>query len=730
MRLSGPLDLTRLADALTTLAARHESLRTTFEDGKQIVHEPGPVPMTVSDADVTRILSEENSTPFDLRTGPLWRVRLIRLGEHEHALSIAMHHIITDGWSMGVLIDELSAVYRGEALPAVELTYVDYAIWQREQDLAPQLAYWREQLAELTPLDLPTDRPRPQVRTSNGAIVEFTVPAALTGRLRALAAQGGGSLFGSLVATSTVLLRRWSGQSDVAVGTVVSGRQRAELAGVVGMFVNTIVLRSQVDDAESFTALLGAVRETVRDGLAHQDVPFERIVDELVPERDTSRTPLFQAMVVLQNAANPVPNLPGITVSDLPLPEQTTSFDLSFDFVEQDDELAGALVYNADLFEQATIQRMVAHLLAICAAVAAEPDRSLGALDLSPTAERTQLVRWSGTELDVPTATYPELFAAQVARTPDRTALVCGAQRLTYTELDQQANRLAHHLVGRGVGPERIVALRLPRGADLVIAMLAVWKAGGVYLPVDPTLPAERIAFVLDDAKPVLVLDAINPGEQPATAPVTDLRPDNTAYVIYTSGSTGRPKGVAVPHRALANLLGTHRAGFVADAGGQPLRVALTAIFSFDTSLEGPLLMADGHELHVIDENLRLDPAVLVEYVVANRIDFLDLTPSYLAQLLPAGLLRDERHRPAILMLGGEALPEPLWRELASAPDTLSYNFYGPTETSIDALVCRVDQADRPLVGTPLGNLRAHVLDAALRPVPVGVAGELFLAGA
>ena len=736
VRLSGPLDLTRLTDALNTLARRHASLRTTFDDGTQIVHEPTPVNLRIDDLSTSddgalrRILAEENSTPFDLRTGPLWRVRVIRLGCNEHALSIAMHHIITDGWSMGVLIDELCAAYRQDPLPEPELTYADYAIWQRSQDLDAQLDYWRERLAGLVPLDLPADRPRPAVRTSNAALVEFILPAELTGRLRALAAHGGGSLFGALTSAVLLLLRRWSGQTDLAVGTVVSGRQRAELAGLVGVFVNTIVLRSSVDDAGSFTALLDAVRDTVRDGLAHQDVPFERVVDELVPERDTSRTPLFQAMVVLQNAADPVPDLPGVTVSDLPLPEQTTSFDLSFDFVEQGAELAGALIYNTDLFEAATIERMVAHLLAVCTAVTATPDRPLAALDLVPAPERAALADWAGSTLAVPEETLPQLFAAQ---DPDRLALVCGERRLSYAELDERANQLAHLLVEQGAGPERIVALLLPGTADMVIAMLAVWKAGGVYLPVDPGLPAERIRFVLDDAQPVLVLDAIDHAAlatRPTTAPLVRVRPDNTAYVIYTSGSTGRPKGVAVPHRALANLLGCHRAGFVADAGGGRLRVALTAIFSFDTSLEGPLLMADGHELHVIDEDLRLDPAALVEYVVANRIDFLDVTPSYLAQLLPAGLLRDARHRPAVLMLGGEALREPLWRELAAAPDTLSYNFYGPTETTIDALVCRVDESDRPLVGKPLGNLRAYVLDSALRPVPAGVAGELFLAGA
>ncbi len=340
---------------------------------------------------------------------------------------------------------------------------------------------------------------------------------------------------------------------------------------------------------------------------------------------------------------------------------------------------------------------------------------------------------WTATALDVPNLTFPELFETQVARDPQRTALVCGAERLSYAELDERANRLAHLLVARGVGPERIVALALPRTAEMVVAMLAVWKAGGVYLPIDPALPAERIEFLLADAAPVLTigltgLQLTDPvvAQQPTTRPARTLRPENTAYVIYTSGSTGQPKGVAVPHRALANLIGCHRAGFVADAGGGRLRVGLTAVFSFDTSLEGPLLMADGHELHVIDENLRLDPDALVEYVAANRIDFLDLTPSYLAQLVAAGLLNAS---PSTLMIGGEALSEPLWRELAASPGTRSYNFYGPTETTIDALFCRVDRAQRPLVGKPLANLRAYVLDSALRPVPLGVAGELFIAG-
>ena len=743
MRLSGPLDVAALSRALNTLVVRHAALRTTFDsvagNGVQVVHEPAPVELTIEEGELPRILAEENSTPFDLRTGPLWRVRLIRLGDDEHALSIAMHHIITDGWSMGVFIDELSAAYRGDPLPESELSYVDYAVWQRGQDLDRQLGYWRDQLAGLTPLDLPTDRPRPPVQTTNGAVVEFSLPAA---GLRALAAHGGGSLFTALVAACTLLLRRWSGQSDLAVGTVVSGRARAELSGLIGMFVNTVVLRSDVDDAGSFAEHLAAVRDTVAAALTHQDVPFERLVDELAPERDTSRTPLFQAMVVLQNAANPVPDLPGVTVADLPLPEQTTSFDLSFDFVEQGDQLAAGIVYNTDLFEAGTIRRMVEHLLAVCAAVTATPDRPLATLELLPATEAHQLLHeWTATALDVPDLTFPELFEAQVAHDPRRTALVCGAQRLSYAELDQQANRLAHLLAERGVGPERIVALALPRTADMVVAMLAVWKAGGVYLPVDPALPPARMEFLLADAAPVLLigrngLQLTDPAvraelaQQPTTPPTRTLRPANTAYVIYTSGSTGQPKGVAVPHRALANLIGCHRAGFIADAGGGRLRVGLTAVFSFDTSLEGPLLMADGHELHVIDENLRLDPDALVEYVAANRIDFLDLTPSYLAQLC----------RRAVAPGTASAL-DPDDRRRGADRTGVARTRRGTRHAQLQRLRPHRDHhrrpdlpgrpADRPLVGRPLGNLRAYVLDSsALRPVPDGVAGELYLAGA
>ncbi|MFE0320757.1 AMP-binding protein, partial [Streptomyces albogriseolus] len=326
---------------------------------------------------------------------------------------------------------------------------------------------------------------------------------------------------------------------------------------------------------------------------------------------------------------------------------------------------------------------------------------------LSPALARQVTHDWNSTARPVPEETLPELFTRQAARTPDATALVAGDVRLDYATLDARADRVARHLVSRGAGPERLVALRLPRTADMIVAILAVWKAGAGYLPLDPALPEDRVRFLLEDARPALVLDeaALREADDThggtADGPSAPPHPDTTAYVIYTSGSTGRPKGVAVAHRSLANLLAGHREGFVAEAGGGPLNVALTASFSFDTSLEGVLLMADGHPLHLVDGTTRLDAAALVEYVVEHRIDFLDLTPTYLRQLLPAGLLTDPRHHPRVLMLGGEAVGPALWRELAARRDVAAYNFYGPTECTVDALACRIAGDGRPPRGPP-----------------------------
>jgi amino acid adenylation domain-containing protein/non-ribosomal peptide synthase protein (TIGR01720 family) len=768
LRLAGELDLAALRSALRALVARHEALRTTVSDvdgrAVQVIHAPAPVELPVvpvSEADLEAELGRDARRPFDLRRGPLLRVRLLRLGPAEHVLSLALHHIITDGWSMGVLVGELADCYRAalagaEAdLPPLPYQPADIAAWQRDRLAAggqsADLGFWRDRLAGTEPLELPTDRPRPAVQTHNGAAHRIEVPAALADRLRALARRHDTTLFAALVAACQVVLARWSGQRDIAVGTVVSGRDRAEWDRLVGLFVNTVVLRSDVDGSVPFGRFLDGVRDTVAAALGHADVPFERIVEEVAPVRDTSRAPLVQAMVVLQNLRNALPDLPGLAVTEVAAPVVTAAVDVSLDFHDTGAELVGDLEYNTDLFDPDTIARLGEHLLVLLDAVTGEHgDRPVGALPLLPPAERRRvLLDWNATDAPVETRTYVQTFEAQARRTPAETAVVARDGSLTFGELNERANRLARALVARGAGPERVVAQALPRTTDAVVAVLAILKAGATYLPVDPDLPADRVDYLLTDAAPALLVglrDGPDAGavpalrlDDPATAaaiaalPATDLdRPlgmDAAAYVIYTSGSTGRPKGVIVTHGGLASLVANHRDNLLREhAAGGRLRAALTAVFSFDTSWEGPALLACGHELHVIDEDTRLDPAAMVEYVHTRRIDFLDLTPSYLAQLLPAGLLTGPRP-PRVLMVGGEATGGALWRELAAQPDTASYNYYGPTESTVDALAARMT-GDRPVVGRPLDNTRAYVLDGALAPVPVGVAGELYLAGA
>ncbi|MFJ5534653.1 non-ribosomal peptide synthase/polyketide synthase [Streptomyces sp. NPDC093261] len=762
LRLTGPLDREALCRALETVVERHEALRTTFDErgGRpvQTVHPAGrvPLPLRVIDAPehqaavaVRTALLDEYTRPFDLRTGPLLRALLLRETDASHVLLLTAHHIVTDGWSMGVLLEELCTAYDALArgaqpqLAPVATQYPDYAVWQREHlsgaRLERELAHWCRTLSGAVPPELPLDRPRRGEESGAGAVHTFTVPADTTDRLRQLAAEQHTTLFASLTAACQALLARWSGQDDITVGSLTPGRSRTDLERAVGFYANTVVLRTQVDTAGTFRDLLAATADTVNDAFAHGDTPFERLVEAVGTRREAGRNPLFDVMVLLHPAPPAAPAPDGLATSPVTVPRQAATFDLSVEFVPDGEGLTGLLEYRTDLFDPPTATRMAHQLLRMLGGVAAEPDRPLGALPLLSARDVRQVTEeWNATARPVPDTTVPALFTEQVAHTPQATALVAGDQRLDYATLDARANRLAHHLVSLGAGPERLVALRLPRTADMITAILAVWKSGAGYLPLDPALPEERVRFLLDDAGPELVLDEAALRAVPATAPDTDpagtdrlarLDPENTAYVVYTSGSTGRPKGVAVSHRSLANLLAGHREGFVAEAGGGPLRVALTASFSFDTSLEGVLLMADGHPLHLVDETTRLDAAALVEYVVEHRIDFLDLTPSYLRQLLPAGLLGDPRHQPRVLMLGGEAVGPGLWRELAGRRDVAAYNFYGPTECTVDALACRIQGDGRPLVGRPLRNVRAYVLDDRLQPVPPGVGGELYLAG-
>ncbi|WP_206686054.1 non-ribosomal peptide synthetase [Kribbella qitaiheensis] len=753
VRLRGDLDVDAFAGAMSALVARHESLRTTFDEsdgtGVQVVHPPAEVPVPVTDltalseqdraGELDRILAEESGRGFDLRRGPLLRARLVRLAVDEHALVVMMHHIVTDGWSNVVMLGDLSALYEairaGGApdLPTLPVQYADFAAWQRESlgGLDQQLGYWREQLEGVRPVDLPTDRPRPAVKTTNGAVLEFAVPEEVVARLKRVASRQDGTLFTAVVAAVQVLLARWSGQDDVAVGTVTSGRERPEVERLIGFFVNTLVLRSRVREDVSFREFLAEVRNTVLAAFASQDVPFERVVDDLAPARDTSRSPLFDVLVVLQNIPDETGRLADLDLAEVDLPSVTATFDLTFELQEMPGGgLHAGLKYNTDLYDAETVERMAGHFRVLLDAMGAEPDRPLAQHSLLAEDERGLVLSvWNDTRQELPAVTVPRLFEDQVACGAERVAVSDGDRSVTYGELNTWANALAHRLVGQGVGPERYVVVCLPRSVELLVALLAVLKAGGATVPVEPGQPAERIAVIVDDVRPVVVLDDLADVHVVAGHPDTDLtdddracplRPDHPVYAIYTSGSTGVPKGVVTTHRSLVNYLSWAVRGYPGLAGTAALHTSV----AFDgtvTTLYGPLLA--GGEIQVAD----LDGGA------AAPCTFLKATPSHLALLdtLPAGAPPTGE-----LVLGGEELLGAAvegWR--AAHPGVTVINSYGPTETTVACADHRIEPGDRSApgavpIGRPAWNTRLYVLDRLLRPVPVGVVGELYVAGA
>ncbi len=751
LRLRGALHAPALTAALRDLVARHESLRTTFDEvdgkGMQVVHPAVDLAVPVVELagatgeELDAALSAEYSHPFDLRTGPLFRALLFRVADDEHVLLLTAHHIVTDGASMGVLVEELGALYaaatqgREPDLPALPVQYADFASWQRNRLSGPalngELDYWTRQLSGISPMELPTDRPRPQVRTSTGAVQEFVVSAEVAAQLGELARAQDTTLFTVLLAACKVLLHRWSGQDDIAVGTVVSGRNRSELERLIGFFVNTLVLRSAVDRTQTFTEFLGAVRHTALDAFAHQEVPFERLVDAVHAERDVSRNPLFDVMVLLHDAQRTPPAFTELCVETVDLSGHTANFDITCEFQVVAGELRGALTYNTDLFDRLTIGRMVDQLSVLLAGVAADPSQQVGRLPLLPVQERHRvLVEWNDTGRAVPPATLPEMFAAAVVRTPQAPAVIFEAEVLaagvpsagvlsagvlSYGQLAQRVNRLARVLIARGARPERIVAVVLPRSVDNVVAQLAVATAGAAFVPVDPDLPGERIDFMLADTDPVVVLthaeyvgrlrcDAemvvlddpgwqvqLTPTEATAAdgAPIDDAPVDDAhraaplllshpAYVIYTSGSTGRPKAVVVTHAGLASFAAALTEHFGVQPGDRVLHFSSP---SFDASvLELCLALPAGAAL-VVPPPGRLLAEQLADVLAGQRVSHALIPPAALATLPPsvAGGLPAFR----CLIVGGEACPAELVARWA--PGRTMINAYGPTESTVVA---------------------------------------------
>ncbi|MEU7414133.1 non-ribosomal peptide synthase/polyketide synthase [Streptomyces sp. NPDC042638] len=775
LRLRGPLDGDALRRALHRLAARHASLRTTFgtADG-QGVQRVAPEPdLPLRTADLTGVpdarraeaaetlLTEELGRPYDLAAGPLTRALLVRLAAEDHLLLLAQHHIVTDGWSVGILTRELAALYHAETtgepdgLPRTAVQYPDFAVWERQQRAAgadtADLAYWKRHLAGIQHLELPADRPRPAVRTTAGAAHRHLLPAELVTRLRQLAAGRGTTVFTLFTGASALLFSRYSGQRDVAFGTVTTGRGRRDLEGVPGFFANTVVLRGEVDERVTVDRFVENMRTTVLDAFAHDAVPFDRVVEELAPPRDPSRTPLVQALVV-QQTAPPVPPLSGgVHFGDHPLPRPAARFDLVLEFTPDAD--GGCVLtaeFNTDLFEASTVSRLTAHLHRLLEGMADGPGRTLAELPmLSAEEQRTLVDTWNPPARrarDTGHTTLPGLLYAQAARTPDRTAVVCGPVRLDYAETARRAARLARLLVARGAGPERLVALCLPRTADLVPALWAVLASGAGYLPVDPGYPAERLRLMLADARPALVVAtretaAALPAdcaplllEDCAEADVADteptdadrlrpLLPDHPAYVIYTSGSTGRPKGVVVTHRSVTALAQWARERFGAE--GLAHVIASTSL-NFDVSVFELLcpLMAGG-TVEVV-----ADLPALADGAGPRRAGLLSGVPSVVSRLLAGGTAPVTADT---VVLAGEALPAQTVHDLRAAmPGSRIANIYGPTEATVYATAWFAGDRlpeQAPPIGGPVALTRAYVLDHALRPQPIGVTGELFLGG-
>jgi len=724
--LKGPLSVPKLEEALGALVRRHESLRTVFTAEGQVVQPavPGPLPLPwIEDLDA------EIRRPFDLQQGPLFRAALVRLGEEEHRLLLSMHHIVSDGASMDVLARELSLLYRGEALPPLPVQYADFAVWQRSwlegEVLERHLGWWRERLAGAPAvLELPTDRPRPPAASFAGATERLHLGEELDAALARVARQRGATFFMTALAAFQALLHRYTGQDDLLVGSPVAGRDRRELEGLVGFFVNLVPLRAVFADDPTFDGRLAGAREAVLGAFAHQEVPFERLVEELAPERDLSRPPLVQALLLVQGAAA-VPDLPGVEASPVRMHPGTAKFDLTVS-LDRSQGFHAQVEYASGLFEAATARRLLGHFRTLLAGIAADPCARVAELPLLDEAEREQVLTvWNRTEDVIPEEPVHRLFFRQAERAPGAIAIVWEGGSLTYGELAGRAERLAEELRQRGVGPETVVALCLERSPELVIAALAVLEAGGAYLPIDPAQPAERREWIVGDSGAgVVVRDRAFVLEVLGVPAVLGVLPADLAYVIYTSGSTGTPKGTELCHRGLSSLIAWHRRTY---GLGPADRTTLLAGPGFDASVwETWAPLTSGAALYIPPRDVVLSPAALLAWMAARGItvSFLPtpLAEAVLSEALPQGLaLRS-------LLTGGDRLRR---RPAPGLPFEL-VNHYGPTEATVVATAGLVSsEGDRlPQIGSPIANTRVYLLDRGLRPVPVGVAGEICLAGA
>jgi amino acid adenylation domain-containing protein len=772
LQIAGRLDVEALERALGELVRRHEPLRTVFVavDGRptQVVNPATDFDLPVLDLRTApaedreqegrRRMIEEGRRPFDLSRGPLFRAHLFHLASEEYVLQLTLHHIVADGWSLGVLSKELTSLYgayaAGRPNSGVPLPrYADVVRRQQQRLAGPtyeaQAAYWRERLSPPPPvLELPTDRPRPAVQTFDGSVESFVIPPALAESLRRFGREHGVTLFMTLLAAFDALLHRYTGVDDIAVGAPIANRTDVETEGLIGLFANTLVLRTDLSGDPTVRVLLQRVRDVALGAYGAQDFPFERLVEMVQPVRNMSHSPLFQVMFILQNLSFEEVELAGLTLSYLEIRTGSAKTDLTLEIWERPEGLKVYLEYNTDLFEAETIRRLGGHLQRLLAAFVADPDQRVSRLPLLGEDEWRQIgTEWNANHAAIPDRMTPGLVETEATRAPEALAACFEEGRLTYHELNGRANRLARHLERQGVGPNVLVGVLVERSLEMLIAVLAVMKAGGAYVPLDPAYPADRLEFMLKDGRISLLLiqetlrDRLAvPGEvrtiyldrdAPLVAREAEANlpraaaPTDLAYVIYTSGSTGRPKGVQITHRSLVNLLSAFRG--IVDAGPRDVLVAVTTL-SFDIAgLELFLPLVTGGQVVIAGRDVAADPAKLMGLLSDAGATIVQATPATWRMLIEAGW----QSAPGLRVLcGGEALPADLAARLR-ATGALVWNVYGPTETTIWSTAHRVDEAAGPVpIGRPIANTRTYVLDGVGEPVPIGVPGELYIGGA
>jgi len=775
--VAGELDEAALRQAFAALIARHETLRTTFRadangDAEQLIHAALPLDFvsevlsTLAEPEIERRSVEEGLRPFDLEHGPLLRVRLLRRAANDHRLLITLHHIATDGWSSGVMMRELAELYgaacqgRADSLAEAPLQYADYALWQRHWleagEAERQLGYWREALGEHHPvLELPTDKPRPTEQDFAGDRHFFTLDAALGGQLRELAQQQGATLFMVLLAAFHTLLYRYTGQADLRVGIPVAGRGRSETEGMIGFFINTQVIRTQPSARTRFVELLAEVERALLGAQSHQELPFEQLVEALGAARGGNHHPLFQVMAN-HETWGALPAWPGLSMSECSPGNPNAKFDLSL-ATEEDEHgaLRGALVYATALFEPATIARMAEHYVMLLRAVVADAGQSLGELAMLTDAELADFKGWNGAQRSSDFIPVHRQLSAQAAAHGDAVALLSSGGSLSWAELEARANRLAHRLIVAGVGAEVRVGVSIERGVEMIVALLAVLKAGGAFVPLDPGYPAERLGYMLGDAgiahlvthstlaerfaRPglnVLCVDEASLTNEPSHDPAVTIHPEQAAYLIYTSGSTGQPKGVTVAHGPLAMHCAAIAARYqLSDAD----RVLHFASINFDLAHEYWLMpLITGASLLISDPAL-WSPSEMIERLAEHRVSVAAFPPSYLVQVAEAQRQAAIPATLRVLAFGGEALSAEGFASVRRAfPTTTLINGYGPTETVISPMLWVTGPDADPAawahcaylpIGSVIGARQAHVLDAELNPLPVGVAGELYLGG-